>query len=80
MSAIEIYNINKNNCNGVLSRLYKERDRISQNIDRCISVGADTTYLENSYNKLCDHIYEICKWRSENPGCLLEGDPGFSYI
>ena len=32
MSAIEIYNINKNNCNGVLSRLYKERDRISQNI------------------------------------------------
>lgn len=80
LDAIKLYNVNKNNCNGVLSRLYKERDRISLKIDKAISSGNNPISLEIAYEVICNEISQICKWRDENPGCLLEGDPGFSYF
>lgn len=80
MSALEKYNINESNCNGVLSRLYSERDRISRTIDKVIvySGGTYPEDLDKEYQDICDEISEICNYRSTHD-CLLEGDPGFSY-
>lgn len=78
MSTIEKYNINTNNCNGILKRLYQSRDKIGTMIDKYIVMGRNTKDIESEYIKICNDISDICNWRSSHPGCLLEGDLGYS--
>ena len=72
------YTITEKNCNGILTVLYKERDKISERISQNEWKGLDTTILEKQYNDICDQIDEACEFRRHH-NCLLEGDPGFSF-
>ena len=76
MSAIEMYKVNLNNCNGVLTKLYNSRDDISRRIDKTTDVNK-RSMLEVLYEQTCEEIAEICEWRREHPGCLLQGDDGY---
>lgn len=78
MDAVKRYNITEKNCNGVLSRLYNQRDAIGARIDKLISMGRDVSSTESDYDSICSDINEICNWRRDHD-CLLEGDPVFSY-
>ena len=82
MKAYEEYirHISKNNCNGRLSYLYKVRDNISEEISMMKCKGIDTSTKEKQYNDLIDVIEELCKFRRNSPGCLIEGDTGFRYF
>lgn len=73
------YNINEANCNGILTRLYRERDKISKTIDLAISKGDDIAQemYEKKYHEMVDDIDAICEYRKHHE-CLLEGDPGYS--
>jgi hypothetical protein len=77
-TAIKIFNINLNNCNGVLTRLYKKRDSLEQRISNLVARGYNVSDLEKEHDTLVDYIDEICAWRKSHPGCLVEGDPGYS--
>lgn len=71
-------NVNERNCNGRLSRLYKMRDVVSENLDSAIE-RADTireNYLSIQYEEICKAIDSLCVYRN-NHDCLLEGDPGY---
>ena len=68
--------ITESNCNFHLTRLYKQRDRISTNIDRVIVAGGDPINLEKQHDNICDEIDAFLKFR-RNHKCLLEGDPGY---
>lgn len=70
-------NITINNCNARLNSLYNIRDNISKRINRLISLGYNIESTEAEYNYICDIIDTLCKFRRKNPGCLLEGDPGY---
>lgn len=76
MSAIEMYKVNLNNCNGVLTRLYRNRDEISHRIDMTQDANVKSM-LELLYGQTCDEIMEISEWRREHSGCLLAGDDGY---
>ena len=78
MSAIEKYNICEENCNGILTRLYKKRDNISERISRAIVNNIASEALEEMYNNLVNDIEEICIWRTHHD-CLIEGDAGFRF-
>ena len=54
------YTITEKNCNGILTVLYKERDKISEKISQYEWKGLDTTILEKQYNDICDQIDEAC--------------------
>lgn len=73
------YNLCIENCNGILTVLYKKRDKISERISHLISHGYDPVSSEAEYDNICEDIHHICNWRREHPGCLLEGDPGFRW-
>ena len=79
MTAIEKYHICLENCNGILTNLYKKRDSIGQRISNLTARGYNVTDSENEYDKIVDEIDEICRWRNSHPGCLTEGDPGFRF-
>lgn len=76
MSAIEMYKVNLNNCNGVLTKLYNSRDDISRRIDKATD-NNKRLMLEVLYEQTCEEIAEICDWRREHSGCLLQGDDGY---
>lgn len=69
--------ITTSNCNYHLSRLYRERDQISSNIDRL--VGRDTSKLEEEYDQICNLIDSFLQFRRSHD-CLLEGDPGYGPV
>ena len=69
--------LSEKNCNARLDLLYKERDKIGERIDKLIVHGYDITAAEAEYSNIVDVINDICQWRREHPGCLLEGDPGY---
>ncbi len=71
------YNLTERNCNFILSKLYEKRDRISSSLDKYMMLGLDIDPLNSQYQNLVDDIDQICRWRSDHPGCLLEGDPGY---
>ena len=73
------YNLCVENCNGILTRLYNDRDKIGELIDKLINHGFDTTPAEAEYDDICEDIRLICNWRNNHPDCLLEGDPGFRW-
>lgn len=69
--------LNERNCNARLAALYTTRDAVSAHISSMVSRGCDTLGLEAEYAEIIDTINELCIWRSNHPGCLLEGDPGY---
>ena len=71
--------INERNCNYHLTRLYKERDQISEAISRLTAAGKDVAKLENEYDTICNMINPMLVFR-RNHDCLLEGDPGYGPI
>lgn len=77
MTAVEKYHICLENCNGILTNLYKKRDAIGHRIDTLMMRGYSTEDSEKEYDEIVDEIDEICFWRKSHPGCLLEGDPGY---
>ena len=72
------YTITEKNCNGILTILYRERDKISEHISRVEAMGKDPIVLNRQYDEICDQIEEACEFRRHHD-CLLEGDPGFSF-
>ena len=71
-------NLNENNCNCRLTDLYKQRDSISQRIDKLISLGYDTEAAEQEYDNICRVILKLSTFRRSHK-CLLEGDPGYGF-
>lgn len=73
------YNINEANCNGVLKRLYNERDTYSRVISLATEKGDDIAVelYDRKYQEAVDDIVAICRYRDKHE-CLLEGDPGYS--
>ena len=71
-------NLSERNCNARLTELYKIRDQISEKIDYNIYHRADVLGLEAEYSEIVDVINDLCIWRRKHPGCLLEGDEGYS--
>ena len=75
---IDKFNVTENNCNAVLDHLYKERDKVSNSIDKLISLGYSTAHAEEEYDKLCKIIEDVCAYRRLHD-CALEGDKSYSY-
>ena len=75
---IDKFEVNESNCNAVLNHLYNERNKISNSIDKLISLGYSTIHAEEEYDKLCKIIEDVCAYRRFHD-CALEGDKNYSY-
>ena len=71
--------ITEKNCNYHLTRLYRERDQISEAISRLIGEGRDTSLLEKEYDQTCKMIEPFLEFRKSHY-CLLEGDSGYGPV
>ena len=71
--------VTEKNCNGILTILYRERDKISERISRIEAMGQDPIVLNRQYDEICDQIDDLLEFR-RNHNCLTEGDPGFSFV
>ena len=72
--------VTSNNVNYFLDKLYKERDKIGEEIDKCLWKGYSTESLENTYQEICDTIEYLCNFRRKCDYCALEGDPEYGLV
>jgi hypothetical protein len=73
----DIKTVNIKNCNARLNELYKIRDMISNNWELYVMTqGHDR--VDAKFNEIVDEINLYLTFRRNNPGCLIEGDPGYN--
>ena len=81
--ATALVGLSTNNCNGRLSALYEERDRIGRLIDHQFDlplgfeiIQAKIDELDEQYDKVCEVISQLCVFRRVH-NCSIQGDPEY---